>query len=332
MPNLRYALRGAGPSFGIVTEFLYKVYPHPETLSCVLLVYIENSYHLQKLVKAGEDGRYGITIMQPLLYRRPKPANWLAWLLIKAPQILKWKSGKKVEPVTVSMVDLKSNSGHTPAGPALAFLKSFGLEVAIDSPSLMERFGLDRINLSVEDQDSVYLTADELRNEGWHGMASVNNNGLYNFSIVEDIFLHHHKYGIYNRKTPTAPTECDFCLWILYIGKKGVNDQIIQDTDIGPNSFELACTYNPAKFSKKCPRAMEKIKKLVNSKAQKLGVKPRQYVNTPSCNNDAFFSFGQRYWGNSYGKLLEAKKFWDPLNIFNYCQSVGSKEENCCAI
>ena len=41
-PNLRYALRGAGPSYGIVTEFLYKVYNHPETYSCVLLIYIEN--------------------------------------------------------------------------------------------------------------------------------------------------------------------------------------------------------------------------------------------------------------------------------------------------
>ena len=69
MPNLRYGLRGAGPSFGIVTEFLYKVYPHPETLSCVVLVYIESGYDLQRLVDAGQDGRYGITLMHPMIYR-----------------------------------------------------------------------------------------------------------------------------------------------------------------------------------------------------------------------------------------------------------------------
>ena len=70
MPNLRYGLRGAGPSFGIVTEFLYKVYPHPETLSCVVLVYIESGYDLQRLIDAGQHGRYGITLMHPMVYRR----------------------------------------------------------------------------------------------------------------------------------------------------------------------------------------------------------------------------------------------------------------------
>ena len=75
VPNLRYGLRAAGPSFGIVTEFLYKVYPHPETLSCVVLVYIKTGKDLEKLVKAGQDGRYGISIIQPVLFRRPKPAK-----------------------------------------------------------------------------------------------------------------------------------------------------------------------------------------------------------------------------------------------------------------
>ena len=78
VPNLRYGLRAAGPSFGIVTEFLYKVYPHPETLSCVILVYIKTGKDLEKLVKAGQDGRYGISIIQPVLFRRPKPAKWVS--------------------------------------------------------------------------------------------------------------------------------------------------------------------------------------------------------------------------------------------------------------
>ena len=103
--------------------------------------------------------------------------------MIKAPQILKWKSGRKVEPVVVSVVDLKSNSGKTPAGPALAFLKSYGLDVALDNVGLMEQFGLDGVNLAVEDQDSVYLTKDELKAEGYHGMASVNVNGLYSYKV-----------------------------------------------------------------------------------------------------------------------------------------------------
>ena len=69
VPNLRYGLRGAGPSFAIVTEFLYKVYHHPETLSCIVMVYIESGRDLKKLVKAGQHGRYGITLIHPMLYR-----------------------------------------------------------------------------------------------------------------------------------------------------------------------------------------------------------------------------------------------------------------------
>ena len=175
VPDLRYGLRGAGPSFGIVTEFLYKVYHHPETLSAVFMIFIENEYDLKKLVKAGQNGRYGITIMHPMVYRKPKPASWLAWLLVKAPAMLKWKSGKPVEPITISVVDLKSNSGHTPAGPALTFLKHNGVKVALDNVGLMEQFGLDRINLSVDDQESVYLTPDELKAEGYHGMTKTVN-------------------------------------------------------------------------------------------------------------------------------------------------------------
>ena len=114
---------------------------------------------------------------------RPKPAVWLAWIMIKAPQLLKWQSGRKVEPVVISIVDLKSNSGRTPAGPALAFLKKFGLDVALDNVGLMEKFGLDKVDLAVDDQDSVYLTQDELKAEGYHGMTSVNLNGLYTYKV-----------------------------------------------------------------------------------------------------------------------------------------------------
>ena len=83
------------------------------------------------------------------------------------------------------------------------------------------------------------------------------------FQALEDIFLHHPVYGIYNRKTPRSgtKTDCDFCLWILYIGKQGVNDDVIADTEIGPLSMELACTYNAGNpwKAKKCPAAMAEI-------------------------------------------------------------------------
>ncbi len=43
----------------------------------------------------------------------------------------------------------------------------------------------------------------------------------------------------------------------------------------------------------------------------------------------SFFHF--RYFPDGhYEKLLQAKKIWDPDNIFNHCHSVGSTSENCC--
>ena len=70
-----------------------------------------------------------------------------------------------------------------------------------------------------------------------------------------------------------------FCI----LAKKGVNDNVIADTDIGPLSLELDCTYNagdPVK-AKKCPAAMAKLQKQVNYNAKKYGETPRKYVNTP---------------------------------------------------
>ena len=48
-----FALKGAGASFGIVTEFLYKVYPGPETLPIYLLVWIEDTKDLLNLQEAA---------------------------------------------------------------------------------------------------------------------------------------------------------------------------------------------------------------------------------------------------------------------------------------
>ena len=134
------------------------------------------------------------------------------------------------------------------------------------------------------------------------------------FQALEDIFLHHPVYGIYNRKTPRSgtKTDCDFCLWILYIGKQGVNDDVIADTEIGPLSMELACTYNAGNpwKAKKCPAAMAKIQQKLNSNARKIGETPRKYVNTPGCHDDEFFSFGERY------DLLSS--FYHELNFLGF--------------
>ena len=63
------AMGGAGSSFGIVTEFLYKIYPRPETKPIIAMVYIEDNYDLRKLEKAAKDGRFHVSWFIPYANR-----------------------------------------------------------------------------------------------------------------------------------------------------------------------------------------------------------------------------------------------------------------------
>ena len=59
--GLYKAMGGAGSSYGIVTEFLYRIYPRPETLPIIAMVYLENRYDIRKMEKAAQDGRYHVS-------------------------------------------------------------------------------------------------------------------------------------------------------------------------------------------------------------------------------------------------------------------------------
>ena len=47
--NLFFALRGAGSSFGVVTEFLYTIHPTPETLPAIILAWADNQQDLEAI-------------------------------------------------------------------------------------------------------------------------------------------------------------------------------------------------------------------------------------------------------------------------------------------
>ena len=54
--NLFKSLQLAGSSYGIVTEFLYRIYPTPETQPVITLIYIEDKSDLWK-IDAAAKGR-----------------------------------------------------------------------------------------------------------------------------------------------------------------------------------------------------------------------------------------------------------------------------------
>ena len=60
-------------------------------------------------------------------------------------------------------------------------------------------------------------------------------------------------------------------------------------------SYEMSCTYNskdPIK-SKNCPPLVKNVQNRIYSNSLQYGETPRQYVNTPGC-NDRIFPFYER--------------------------------------
>ena len=97
-----------------------------------------------------------------------------------------------------------------------------------------------------------------------------------------------------------------------------------------PNNIKfLPCSTYPPNANVACPRILREIKEELVRRTLREGDTPTQYLNTPTC--DVRGDFGNRYWGlHSYPKLLNSKTYWDPDNVFHFCQSVGSTDESCC--
>ena len=67
--SLYPSILSAGSSYGIFTEFLYKIYEQPETLPCLVFIFIENKEDIRNLEKAAVDGRFQFTISLPQFLR-----------------------------------------------------------------------------------------------------------------------------------------------------------------------------------------------------------------------------------------------------------------------
>ena len=141
---------------------------------------------------------------------------------------------------------------------------------------------------------------------------------------------------------------CEFCYLISVSSSRPSNKTILPLTYTGSYQVELTCTY-PPHVGSNCPKILKNIKNRWRRQAYELGDKPTQYANTPSCDRKGKFGnrlifqlflflicityqyYYCRYFSPGiYDKLLAVKRFWDPQNKFNHCQSIGNVEENCC--
>ena len=73
--NLFRSLQFAGSSFGITTEFHYRIFEGPEVLPVFAFVYMDNEEDLLNFQRATADGRYSLTLYT---YQFVTPLNFFA--------------------------------------------------------------------------------------------------------------------------------------------------------------------------------------------------------------------------------------------------------------
>ena len=333
--DLWFGLRGAGASFAIVTEFLYKVYPTPETLPAVLPVWVSNVHDLKAIEKAAwsKEGRGFKIVVNSLQYLRAARAPWMypRHSLLKFMFDLKtfW-AGEVGQPLVLSVADIREGAGRrTNVQETIKFLEFHGVRLATSSSWFLDLFSEETDTLGMIDYEGEYLGEAEKKVLGPQGMTSANMIGVVDVLSIAKVLLSNNVFGVPNKYSSAAlESGCDYCFWALNfntIPPRDPSARIALTRDVGKLQIELTCMHPPGE--KKCPNVVSEVRaQLLQANLAKGGT-DSQYVNTPSCQSDGW---GKRYFGNNYPALLKLKEAWDPENVFNYCQSIGSTSDNCC--
>ena len=68
--ELFFALKGAGSSYGITTNFLYRVFLHPETKPVLLLIFFKSMKDLKRLQQIADHHHYQISAYRIQHFRK----------------------------------------------------------------------------------------------------------------------------------------------------------------------------------------------------------------------------------------------------------------------
>lgn len=96
----------------------------------------------------------------------------------------------------------------------------------------------------------------------------------------------------YKETAQARKAGCEFCYLIVPSSNRPPEKQILPLTFSGTYQVELTCMF-PPDVGSKCPKVLKRLKEKWRRKAIKLGDRPTQYSNTPSC--DKKTRFGERY-------------------------------------
>ena len=73
--DLRFALRIAGNSYAIATEFKYRTLPRPEPLPVLFFVFIEDENDFKNIQRLASTEQYVVYLIQYMMFRQPKISN-----------------------------------------------------------------------------------------------------------------------------------------------------------------------------------------------------------------------------------------------------------------
>jgi len=329
--NLFFALRGAGSSFGVVTEFLYMINETPESKPAVLLCWVENEADLTAIhnaAKASND--YSITVSQEYAneFWKKELTQVVYELYPGIMETLKLINFKSGYPVPLTVTDITPNSRFdTDATKASDYMKSKGVRMV---------FELD-LTTNVFHTFAEYLYGNNMiEQQNWEAgkyfLTSLNFGGLTDTSSFQDIFFNDPSFGVKRSDfLEIASHDCDYCFWMIHYRNRQRQTSMALASPISTNTelqdhnvldTNIVCMFTKANAD--CPNIIKRVKsKIENNLAGKTYSK---YANFPSCSES---DWATRYWRN-YTQLLDIKNTWDPSNQFHHCQSVGSTDISCC--
>ena len=179
------------------------------------------------------------------------------------------------------------------------------------------------------------IRESEVQPQGEYNLAGVNLDGMVDTSALQNVFFNNQFFGVKRRNNQMfRDIGCDYCFWTIHFRNRQQFLSPHTDPTISTNTGDnlkhgvdsnLVCLFRD-RWSQ-CPREIIRIKKRMESYLNRSKLPYSKYINWPSCDSSDWM---WRYWGQNYHRLLTAKQFWDPENVFNHCQSVGSQDNECC--
>jgi len=330
--DLFFGMRGAGSSLAIATEFLYTIHPTPETNPAVVLVWVTNKQDLWNIQAAGTgSSKYSIAINNEFAgdfwnsFKTRIVYKFLPTLLTSL-KILH-RSGDV--PVYMTITDISGTAGEfTEPVAAVRYLQSYGVKVTYDQPILiraLDSFGRYLYEMNIDEQEE--------QPPGDYNLVGANIGGMSDTTALERVFFDDQTFGTKRKDNQKfRKLGCDYCFWTIHIRNRQLflspEYPISTNTDrnlvTGVDS-NLVCLFKN-RWSE-CPKQVIRVKKEMEETLNKYKLSYSKYYNYPSCDS-ADWMF--RYWGSNYNQLLQIKSYWDPENVFNFCQSVGSTDNSCC--